>query len=257
MKPRHLHFAKFLLMVALLAAGCAPVPAAAPLVPTPTQTEIPTAVSDTPAALPAVLPTETASPEAEAVLAAEIPQNLPLRYEIVAELSEARYRVREQLASLSFPNDAVGVTKQISGSVTLLPDGTIDSAVSEFVVNLASLQTDSDRRDNFVRRNLLQTDRYPTAVFVPNRVSGLSYPLPDSGEVSFDLIGDMTIRDVTREVTWTVSGTIQDGQAVGQAVIRLTFEDFNLTKPSVASVLSIEDHIDLEVDAVIRPASGQ
>ena len=34
----------------------------------------------------------------------------PVRYGVVSEGSEVRYRVREQLVGLSLPNDAVGAT---------------------------------------------------------------------------------------------------------------------------------------------------
>jgi polyisoprenoid-binding protein YceI len=239
----------FVLLLALLAVSCAPVPQATETVEVavvqPTTTPVPTVEPPVEAATP------TTAPEPEV----ETPQAQSLRFEIVPEQSEARYRVREQLASLSLPNDAIGATKQISGSVTISSDGTIDPA-SQFVVDMSSLRTDSDRRDNFVRRNVLQTDQYPTAVFVPTRVSGLAFPLPPSGEVNFELTGDLTLRDVTREVTWQVSGTMDGEQAVGMATVRLSFEDFNITKPRVASVLSIEDHIDLEVDVVIRAVDG-
>ena len=49
----------------------------------------------------------------------------------------------------------------------------------------------------------------------------------------------------------------QDHIPVGlhQARTALTFADFALTQPRVLSVLSIEDHIRLEVDLTLREAS--
>jgi polyisoprenoid-binding protein YceI len=238
-----------ILMLALFLSGCAaeatPAAVVAPIVE-------PTATTAAPAQEPAA-PQPTATSTSEAV--EEKAQEAALRFEVVAGQSEARYRVREQLANLTLPNDAVGVTQQISGSVAVLPDGTIEPG-SQFVVDMSSLQSDSSRRDNYVRRNVLQTDQFPQATFVPTRVSGVSFPLPVSGEVSFELTGDLTIRDVTREVTWLVSGNIDGQQASGLAIVRFTFADFNLTKPNVASVLSIEDQIDLEIDIAIQSAGG-
>ncbi len=165
--------------------------------------------------------------------------------------SEARYRVREQLASVSLPTDAIGRTKQISGSVMIKPDGSIDTANSKFVVDLSTLQSDRSMRDIFLRRNVLQITQYPDATFVPKQVSGLPWPLPKSGPVSFKLTGDLTIRDVTRPVTWAVTGTIQNGQASGLAKTSFKFEDFNLNQPQVPVVLSIVDNITLEVDVAL------
>jgi protocatechuate 3,4-dioxygenase beta subunit/polyisoprenoid-binding protein YceI len=180
-----------------------------------------------------------------------------VQYVIVPEESEARYRITEQLANLSLPNDAVGVTRQISGAVVLNLDGSIDTANSQLTVNLASIASDRGNRDNYVRRNVLKTDQYPNAVFVPAAVTGLPSPLPESGEVNFQVTGDLTLLTVTRPVTWNVTGTINGDQAVGQATTSFTFADFNLTKPSVPIVLSVEDEIRLEVDVTLRREGGQ
>ena len=173
-----------------------------------------------------------------------------LHFALSPEQSEARYRVREQLVNVSLPNDAVGATNQVTGAVVINSDGTVDPAASRFEVDMASLRSDSDRRDNFVRRNVLQTDQFPKAVFVPTRVEGLTFPLADSGQFAFKLIGDLTIRDVTQEVAWDVTGTLENGQAQGQARTEFTFATFNLTQPRVPVVLSIEDRIILELDGV-------
>lgn len=171
-----------------------------------------------------------------------------LRFELIPDQSEARYRVREQLVNVDLPNDAIGATKQVSGSLVVNPDGTFDPAASRFEVDLSTLQSDRSQRDNFVRRNVLQTDQYPKAVFVPTKVEGLTFPLPDSGQFNFKLTGDLTIRDVTKEVTWDVTGSLENGQAKGLAKTEFNFATFNLNQPRVPIVLSIEDHITLELD---------
>jgi polyisoprenoid-binding protein YceI len=87
--------------------------------------------------------------------------------------SEARYQAREQLANISFPTDAVGTTKAISGTIVIDESGTIVSQASKFVVDLTTLKSDKAQRDRFIQRNTLQTDTYPTAEFVPTQVVGL------------------------------------------------------------------------------------
>src|SRR5829696_2544456 len=44
----------------------------------------------------------------------------PQRLEI-AEGTKARYKVREQLAGISFPSDAVGTTESVTGVIVLNP----------------------------------------------------------------------------------------------------------------------------------------
>src|SRR5690606_34094993 len=46
--------------------------------------------------------------------------NVGVRLEVI-EGSKAFYRVREQLAGISFPNDAVGTTENVTGVLVILP----------------------------------------------------------------------------------------------------------------------------------------
>jgi polyisoprenoid-binding protein YceI len=176
----------------------------------------------------------------------------PLHYSVVAERSAARYRVREQLASITFPSDAVGTTSAVTGSIALDDHGQVLPSDSRMTIDLRALHSDSDRRDNYVRRNTLETERYPMVVFIPTAVRGLPVPVPQSGTVSLTLLGDLTVRDVTRPVTWDATATVEGDEVCVQAHTALRFADFGLTMPRVASVLSVEDSIRLEVDLLLR-----
>ncbi|MFS8639162.1 MAG: YceI family protein [Gemmatimonadota bacterium] len=180
-----------------------------------------------------------------------------VRLVIAPEGNVARYRVREQLARLDFPNDAVGETSSISGALVLDEDGSVVAAESRFEVDLRTLKSDSDRRDNYIRRRTLQTEQYPMAVFVPTAIRGAPSPLPTTGEFSFELDGELTIREVTRPVTWQVTARAIDGGYAGTATTEFTFGTFELEIPRVASVLSIRDNIRLEYDfRLVRDVAG-
>src|SRR5262245_64700654 len=112
------------------------------------------------------------------------------------ERSEVRYRVREQLAGFSLPNDAVGTTRAVEGSIVLDAQGHVVASDSRFTVDLRQLESDERRRDNYIRRNTLETDRYPMVVFVPTAVRGLSVPPPRAGPATIGLDGDFTARAV-------------------------------------------------------------
>ena len=175
--------------------------------------------------------------------------------EVILEISsgsEARYLVKEQLARLSLPNDAVGVTQEVEGKLVLGPDGTVRAESSLIRVDLSTLQSDEGRRDNYVRSRTLGTGQYPYTDFVPTTISGLEWPLPSTGEASFSITGDLTIRDVTKEVTWETSAQFSDDRIAGTATTNFTFDEFNLAVPSVAVVLSVENNIRLEIDFVLQ-----
>jgi len=228
----------FVLTMAVLATACAGAP-------TPTAAPAPTAVPT-----PPTVDKATGAP-APAVAASAASGDV-VRLVIVPEQSEARYRVREQLAGVSFPTDAVGATKTFTGTIVGETDGTIVSDQSKFQVDLRTLKSDQNIRDNFLRRSTLETDRYPYAVFVPTSAPGLPLKLPESGQFAFQLVGNLTIRDVTKPVTWDVKGKVDGNTATGTATTTFTFEYFNLTQPSVARVLSIEDNIRLELDLTLQ-----
>ena len=208
--------------------------------PTPTHTPTPTPTPDTPAQ-----PTpETAVSQSDSGQSGVILE--------ISSGSEARYRVREQLAFLDFPNDAVGVTQDVEGKIVLGPDGTVSADDSLIRVDLSTLQSDEDRRDNYVRSRTLGASQYPHTDFVPTAISGLQWPLPSTGEASFSITGDMTIRDVTKEVTWETTAQFNEDSITGTATTDFTFDEFDLNVPSVAVVLSVENNIRLEIDFVLQ-----
>ena len=238
-------------VVGLLSACAAPSDA-----PEPSATATTAAVPASPTKPAAAAPSAPASPTTAAAAAPSAPASAPgnvqsVRLDLVTGESEARYRVREQLARVSFPSDAVGSTKAVTGTVVANADGSIVTAVSRFQVDLSTLRSDEGQRDNFIKMNTLQTNSYRYAVFVPTKVEGLALP-PTAGPVSFKLTGDLTIRNVTKPVTWDVKGTITGDEAKGTATTSFTFAYFNLEKPNVFTVLSVEDTIKLELDLRLK-----
>jgi polyisoprenoid-binding protein YceI len=171
----------------------------------------------------------------------------PIRLVLAPDGTEARYRVREQLAELSLPSDAVGVTHGVTGQIVLDEQGRVVAAESKFTADLSALKSDRDRRDSFIKRRTLQTDSFPSAVLVPRELKGAPNPLPSSGAFSFDLVGDLAIHGVTKATVWHVTAEAKDGGFTGTATTRFKFEDFGMTPPRVAVVLSVEDEIRLEL----------
>jgi len=179
-----------------------------------------------------------------------------LKVVLASEGNEARYRVREQLAGVDFPNDAVGVTKDITGGIVLDERGNVAPAESKLVVDITTLKSDKERRDRFIQRRTLQTDSFPTVVLVPTALEGLPRPLPSAGPLAFELVGDLTVHGVTRSTTWQVNATAEGGGFSGTATTTFGFSDFGLTKPSVAVVLTVADSIRLEYDFRLVPDSA-
>lgn len=174
------------------------------------------------------------------------------RYAIVAEGSEVRYRVREQLAGFNFPNDAVGATSAVQGAIAFDAQGRVVPGESRFTVDVRTLKSNEARRDSYLRRNTLETETHPTVTFVPTEVRHLPFPLPASGSVPFELVGDLTVKDATRRVAWEATGTFDGGKISVRARTAFRFGDFGLQQPRVRVVLGVEDDIKLEVDLTLE-----
>ena len=206
------------------ASGPSPTPAAPTAAPTP-------AATDTPA------PTATTAPTQPVFT--------------LTDGTIARYKVEEVLARTGF-KIATGETDAVAGQITFDAAGGIIADASRIVVQAATLATDSDRRDGYVRNRTLLTDTYPEVVFIPRSIDWTAPPpgeLPDAQD--FTITGDLTVRDQTREVTWDANAEFgEDGIVTGFASVQFTFDDFGMDKPSVAIVLSVEDEILLELDFV-------
>jgi polyisoprenoid-binding protein YceI len=177
--------------------------------------------------------------------------NTPIRLE-AAKGTKVSYRVKEQLAGINFPDDAVGSTEAVTGTLVIAPNGSIDSAQSKLTFDLRALRSDQDMRDGYLHGRTLETEKFPYAEFVPRRLQGVPFPLPAperaSGQSGFQLTGDLTIRGVSKELTITGYATFSRELVAGRATTSFTFATFGLQKPQLARLLSVDDNILLEIE---------
>ncbi len=200
--------------------------------------------------LASATPAVPARTEAQAIVPVteepRAPSSVAFTLMIAPQGNSARYLVQEQLVGFDLPSEAIGETRSVTGSIAFDSSGRIIPDASRIQVGVASLRSDSERRDGFVRARVLETDRHPDVVFVPTSVQGLTLPLATSGTRSFTLSGNLTIRGVTRPVAWHVNATFTPGTIKGTGSTKFAFADFGLTQPRVPVVLSVADTIRLE-----------
>jgi polyisoprenoid-binding protein YceI len=174
----------------------------------------------------------------------------------VSNTSKATVRVREQLVGVNLPSDAVLVATGATGTFVLKDDGTFSSD-AKISFDMTTLASDNRDRDNFIKGDTLQTRQFPKAEFVPTKTTGLTLPMPASGEFTFKLTGQMTIKGKTKEVTFDVQArrTGNELTATATAAPAWKFADFGMTAPSVPfRVVSIVDEIRVVVDLVATVA---
>ena len=171
--------------------------------------------------------------------------------------NEARYRVREQLAGFDLPKDAIGATSNVTGRIVIGPDGKVAREGSKVTIDLSTLKSDQGRRDNYLRRNTLETSKYPTAELVPAALEGLLLPIAPGSSQTFSVRGDLTVHGATHPTTWQVTARGEGNGIVGTATTAFTFKDFGLEQPKVPVVLSVADTIRLEYDFRFVPDTAK
>jgi polyisoprenoid-binding protein YceI len=177
------------------------------------------------------------------------------RFVVDPAASKVTYVVREKLAALPVESDAVGTTSQISGEIHLTREGLAAGETSAFRVDLRTLRSDESRRDNYITTNTLRANQFPFAEFVVESVSGWPANYVDGTEVSLDLTGNLTIRGVTKPVTWQVKARRQGGVLTAIADTTIKMSDFGITPPDVG-IAKAQDSVRLQLELLARDPSG-
>jgi len=170
--------------------------------------------------------------------------------------SVARYIVREQLARWISAKDVSGETEQVTGQIIVSPEGKLIIKGSQFVVNVKSLKSDEAKRDNYIRKNALESNKFPEAVFEISSMEGWQGPLPSSGSINVSLTGNMTIHGVTKEITWDLAADVDQDIVNGIAKTEIDFNLFNIKKPRLPFILTLEDTLRLELEFVAKVQSN-
>lgn len=148
------------------------------------------------------------------------------------------YRVDEQLADRDLPNQAVGRTAQVSGTLTLA--GSVVQAV-QVTADLTALTSDVSRRDQAIRTNGLESDTYPQAMFTLTEPIDLGAVPATGQEVTAQAVGDLTLHGTTRPVTLALTARWDQDRldVAGSAPVSLA--DFGISAPVLGPVVTIDD----------------
>ncbi len=139
------------------------------------------------------------------------------------------YRILEDVP-IGGPEEVVARTQTVTGTLEIA-DGELTSA--EVTVDMGSLRSSNQLRDDIVAADYLEVPSFPTATLVITDPAGIPLPEAVGEQVSFDVEADLTIHGVTRSVTVPGDGLLVDDaiEIVGTVDILLT--DFDVTPPDL------------------------
>jgi polyisoprenoid-binding protein YceI len=139
-----------------------------------------------------------------------------------------------------------GVSPHLTGQVDFA------SRSVSFFIDLETLDSGNRRRDRDMRRNYLETQRYPFATFDGTFVGTL-----DPRRITADSVrveGTFTLRDIERPIT--VHGLVtREGEALRvRASWPLLLGDYGIERPRIL-FYEVSETLTLEINILLRPES--
>lgn len=137
------------------------------------------------------------------------------------------YRVPEVLGGVS--TEGVGRTSQVRGDISL-QGSTLETA--SFSVEVATIKSDSSRRDGQFTGRIMDVAAYPRAEFTLTSPIDLG-TLPAVGErITVEATGDLTLRGTTRSVTFPLTAEYSGTGIAVFGNIEIAFADYGIPNPS-------------------------
>ena len=166
--------------------------------------------------------------------------------------SQAGYRVREQLASLPAPSDAVGRTSAVTGTLTLTQSASGYSVTTAtFTVDVTKLTSDQSRRDQRIHSQGLESDRYPTASFQLTTPIALPATAASGQTINVSATGALTLHGVTKTVTIPITARLTGSKIELVGSITFPFSQFGMTPPSIGGFVSVQNNATMEFQLLL------
>jgi polyisoprenoid-binding protein YceI len=155
--------------------------------------------------------------------------------------------VREKLAQLPAPSDAVGRTGAVTGQVVITDRGGAYSAENaNFTVDVSQLKSDQDKRDNKIRSMGLETDKYPQATFAAAGPISIPDDAVKGSAATVDAEGDLMLHGQTKKVKIPLQIQRNGAQIKIVGTYPFAWSDFGMSAPSLQPFVSVTGNPTLE-----------
>jgi polyisoprenoid-binding protein YceI len=160
-------------------------------------------------------------------------------FRVVPQDSTASYEASFLAAGQTLPGSVMGITGDVSGEFLLTSDTQPVVKSLKIVVDLRSLDSGSPERDDHVRNDTLEVDKYPYTIFSIDEAQILPGSYSEGQTATFKLKGEMTLHGITRPETFDMQATLVNNTITGTATTLIHLQDFKMRPPQTTSVVTV------------------
>jgi polyisoprenoid-binding protein YceI len=162
--------------------------------------------------------------------------------------AEVTYTAHEQITKkeiqnllkiIGIENTAIGRTSQVSGEVDLAGDLSISRM--QVTADLRTLSSDSSLRDDRIRNEFLESNRYPKAIFAAVGVPTVTAAYAPGRQAAFAVPGRLTVRGITNAFTLNVKGSLSGSTLFGTGSGMLQMKDYGFDPPAIAGAIQVKE----------------
>lgn len=173
--------------------------------------------------------------------------------------AERIVKLRPDKTAVSFRLGATAHT--VEGTLTMRAgeirfDAATGAASGEIVIDLAGAKTGNTKRDKNMHQDVLETARFPQAVFHARKVAGTVAP---AGRSDIEVEGVLTFHGADHPLTLPVTVTLSGERVIAETTFPIPFVAWGLHDPSFL-FLRVEKVVTVRVrgegDVRVAPAGG-
>lgn len=130
------------------------------------------------------------------------------------------------------------------------------SEIPFVIVDMTQLITDDAARNNAIKKQAIQTDKYPESTFYLTR--SIDFGLETNLESGFEIeaIGDLTIHGVTRQESILLQASFDGNRILVYGELSpIKLADYGIEKPRAAVVISVDDEASMEFQLYFKKVS--
>ncbi len=158
------------------------------------------------------------------------------------KLDPAKTRVTWTLGDVLHTVEGTFVLK--SGTITF--DAQTGEASGQIVVDAASGNSGNGMRDSKMKKEVLESAKYPEIVFTPKHVGGY---VPGKESATVQLAGDFAIHGGTHPLTLTLPITVKGSHVEAQTRFDVPYEQWGMKNPSTL-FLKVSNTVQISITAV-------